>query len=125
MIRCFLMVRQFHRRSVLLVIAGVLFVGCATAPKGPALRAYTGVPPGDYPYRSLGDVSGQYTTDTGLRPQYAEYVSREAMLDLAEEARELGANAVIRVRREQGEGRQQHMFRYRGEAVVFERLPPE
>ena len=124
--RIFLMTTRFKRRNVLTYLAGILLmVGCATAPKGPALRAYQGVPPGDYPYRSLGEVFGEYTTDTGLWDQYAQYVAREAMLDLAEEAKELGANAVIRVRREQGEGHQAHMFRFRGEAVIFEDLPPE
>lgn len=108
------------------VCLSLLLAGCATGRSAqPLLRAYQGVPPEGYPYRSLGEVYGEYTTDVGLRDQYVQYVAREAMMSLAEEARALGANAIIEVRREPGEGRMRHMFRYRGEAVVFEQLPPE
>lgn len=118
--------KQFLINSIIIFLFGILAIGCATGrTKQPLLRAYQGVPPAGYAYQSLGDVYGEFTTDVGLRPQYVDYVAREAMMSLAEEAEKKGANAVIQVRREQGEEQMGHMYRFRGEAVIFEELPPE
>jgi hypothetical protein len=80
---------------------------------------YTGTPPPEYAYRSLGPVVGLY------RPVWGEgsiVTFTKVMEDLGARARELGANAVINVK--SGDYRQ-GFFRVDGEAVVFERLPSD
>lgn len=119
------------RRSRLIIgwvaTFGVVAVsGCATpsfARVGAFARTspiplYIGTPPPEYPYRSLGPVAGLH------RPVWGEgsiVTFTKVMEDLGNRARDLGANAVINVTR--GEYRQ-GFFRFDGEAVVFERLPP-
>lgn len=91
-----------------------------------AIPVFQGDPPAAYPYRKLGRVEGKYTTDRGLKKSASTaYVISQGLRDLAQKASNRGANAVIRVKREQGEGRQSHSFRFVGEAVIFERLPSE
>ena len=89
--------------------------------KGKALALgvpmYEGVPPDKYPYRSLGLVTGEVT---GGRLMVTQRMTR-ALGDLATKAKALGANAVIKIApHSEGSG----TFRYEGEAVVFETLPP-
>ena len=116
-----------------LLVMGVLGSGCAGyssrsvgGSNSPVIPVFQGEPPTAYPYRNLGRVEGKYTTDRGLKKTASQaYVVSQGLRDLAQKASDLGANAVIRVKREPGEGRQSHSFRFVGEAVVFERLPSE
>lgn len=90
--------------------------------KGRALQfgisLYQGVPPEKYVYKSLGNVRGEYKS--GFFDS-AVYTISNALEDLANKAKEIGANAVIKIEpRKEG-----NTFIYEGEAVVFETLPSE
>lgn len=88
--------------------------------KGRALKLgiplYQGIPPEQYKYKSLGDVEGEHTST--FFDSTAVTISR-ALENLAEKAKELGANAVIKIE-PQTKGA---TFIYKGEAIIFEELP--
>ena len=117
------------RISFLMFMGAVLITGggCAAGSAGGArIPVFQGTPPAAYTYRSLGRVAGEYVRESdSTRIHAVNLTMREAMEKLAEEAAAEGANAVINVRREQGEGTKRHFFRFSGEAVIFERLPSE
>ncbi len=112
-------------------LAGLFISGCA-APDGfvkldrPWLRLavpiYIGAPPPEWRCRSLGSVEGSYRSGL-LQDFFGETVSAEnvALRDMAENARAMGANAVVRL---DMEPRWEGSYRvYRGEAVVFDAVP--
>jgi len=88
--------------------------------KGRALKygiaLYQGAPPDNYTYEDLGPVSGEYK---GRFYDSAVFTISEAMRNLADNAKEMGANAVINIEGEPKKG----AFHYEGKAVVFEELP--
>jgi len=79
---------------------------------------YQGVPPNNYPYRSLGPVAGEAT---GGRVTVSQRASN-ALEALANQAKAMGANAIIKV---EGHKIGWAGLRYEGEAVVFETLPED
>lgn len=125
------------RKSVgFLVVAGLLAVGCATTGpqqfgryKGRALKLdvaiYQGIPPEQYAYRTLGQVEGHHdeTLIERAMGESSGYLMSKALEDLANNAKAMGANAVINVRMTV-KGFLASKVNYEGEAVVFEQLPP-
>ena len=106
-------------------ITGILLLsGCATSGfgrfKGRALKfgipIYQGEPSQEYPYKSLGDVKGEYKKglfdDVGLSIY-------NALENMADNAKSINANAVIKTKLHT-EG---SLYYYDGEAVVFDVIP--
>jgi len=111
------------------IIIGLLFVsflsGCATSNafgryKGRALKfeipLYQGTPPPEYTYKSLGPVKGEYKStwldDVG-------FSMSNALENLAKNAKETQANAVIKVQLNV----KARVYTYDGEAVIFDNIP--
>lgn len=88
--------------------------------KGKALSLdipiYEGTPLSQYPYRSLGYVKGEY--GGGFFDTAASTIFK-ALKNLADNAKMMGANAVIKVK-----GHSKGLaFSYDGEAVIFDSIP--
>ena len=122
--------------EVLVLVAGLLAVGCATTNpqqfgrfKGRALKfdvaIYQGLPPSQYPYRTLGHVEGHHDQTFMERAmgESAGYIMSKALEALANNAKVMGANAVINVRFT-AHGFLASRVSYEGEAVIFEQFPP-
>ena len=111
------------------ILIGITVTGCATTGfgrfKGRALQLdvaiYQGTPPPEYSYRSVGPVEGFYP-NRFLDPKITVAKIFAALEALANNAKALGANAVINTRLAQSNFKG---FRYTGEAVIFEALPPD
>jgi len=117
------------------LLAGLLVGGCATTNpqqfsryKGRALKLpvaiYQGIPPSQYPYRTLGPVEGHHDktfTDYAMG-ESSVYLMSKALEALADHAKTMGANAVINVRFAT-QGFLASRMSYEGEAVIFEQLP--
>lgn len=88
--------------------------------RGRALRfgipLYQGTPPSQYAYRYLGSVTGEHKSRFS---ESSAFIISEALEDLANHAKLMGANAVIEVESDYEHG----AFRYTGQAVIFDRLP--
>ncbi|MFH2137396.1 MAG: hypothetical protein ABII88_02670 [Candidatus Omnitrophota bacterium] len=116
---------KIKNKILILLLFVVLLVGCATGGfaqfKGKALEldlpVYSGVPPIEYQYTSLGSVSGEYneTSFLGKHVGGSLFAALEAMV---KNAKDMGANAIIKVEMASGKG-----YGYNGEAVVFDELP--
>lgn len=111
---------------IALMLCG-LMAGCATAGfsrfKGRALQLdvaiYQGTPPAEHPYESLGPVEGFYPNNLfNMKITVAKIFA--ALEDMANNAKAMGANAVINTHLAQSNYKG---FRYTGEAVLFETLP--
>lgn len=119
-------------RKIIITVCLVSFI-CTSLPavvfaeprfariKGRALKfgipLYQGIPPEVYSYKSLGDVVGEYKAKF-LFDSAASTMSN-ALENLADKAKELGANAVIKIK----SSTTGFSFTYEGEAVIFDELP--
>jgi hypothetical protein len=113
-----------HRLGVFFLTL-LLLTGCATTEKfaryeGRALKfgipLYQGVPPENYTYKSLGYIKGEYKNNLF---DGAAYIISKALENLANNAKLIGANAVIKIK-----GHSKGLsFYYDGEAVIFDNLP--
>lgn len=122
-------------RILLLFFCGIFFIsGCATSGfariKGRALEyvvpVYQGQPPEEYGYRSLGPVEGHFKGENNiLYSDSLVYVLSQAMEDMANNAKAMGANAVINIKGEADTGLFKRAYHYTGEAVIFDRLPED
>jgi|GEM_PF-2889644 len=85
--------------------------------KGRALKfgipLYEGNPPEEYKYKSLGPVKGEYKST--FTDSAASTMSK-ALENLATKAKDMGANAVIKIEPKSSWS----AFTYEGEAVIFE-----
>jgi len=89
--------------------------------KGRALKfavpTYQGEPPQEYTYKSLGYVKGEYK---GNMLDGAVSIMSKTLEKLASNAKEMGANAVIKVKYNTAGIKAAF---YDGEAVVFDKMP--
>jgi len=105
-----------------------MLAGCATASgsvkfqrygignvKNFSVPVFSGTPPPEYPYASLGYVEGK-PKQRFLRIAIDQMA--QAVEDMAQRAEAMGANAVINVK-----GPKIGSLAYEGEAVIFEKLP--
>jgi hypothetical protein len=110
------------------LICLTMLAGCATASgsvkfqrygignvKNFSIPVFSGTPPPEYPYTSLGQVQGKpkHRIFRIAIDQWAQAVE-----DMAQQAKAMGANAVINIK-----GPKIGSGAYEGEAVIFERLP--
>lgn len=121
--------KRVLRGSLWVLISLTMLSGCATASgsvkfqrygignvKNFSVPVFSGTPPPEYPYRSLGHVHG--------KPKHRIFriaidQMAQAVEDMAQQAQAMGANAVINVKGPKiGPA-------YEGEAVVFETVPNE
>lgn len=79
---------------------------------------YEGAPPDNYIYEGLGHVRGEYK---GTFFDSAVFIMSKSLENLADEAKDMGANAVIDIESHNERG----VFVHEGEAVVFNELPKE
>ena len=116
-----------HKGFTLLILGG-LIMGCATGSGSATFQRYgignvknfsvpvfSGVPPPEYSYASLGYVEGR-PNQRFLRIAIDQWA--QAVEDMAQRAKAMGANAVINIK-----GPKMGSLAYEGEAVIFERLP--
>jgi len=110
--------------------------GCATNPnqferiKGRALNypvaIYQGQSPPEYSYRSLGPVTGYFKGESNiLYSDMIVYVMDKSLEDMANNAKAMGANAIINIKGNAEMGLFKEIYHYSGEAVVFDTLPPD
>lgn len=113
-------------KRILIVFLCLSLFGCASSGfaryKGRALDfgipIYQGEPTQEYPYKSLGYVKGEYKK--GFFDD-AGYIASKALENMANNAKSMGANAVINTKPHN----ESSVFCYDGEAVVFDVLPKE
>jgi hypothetical protein len=118
------------KKFISFLIIMSLISSCASVPgerkfgryKGRALRfgipLYEGVPPAEFQYKDLGYLEGKYQGKLFI--DSAGSIISNALEDLANKAKAIGANAVIEVEPFNEPNR---VFRYTGRAVIFEKLP--
>ena len=114
--------------SIIIGLLFVTFLSSCAAPnafgryKGRALKfeipLYQGTPPQEYTYKSLGPVRGEYKS-TWL--DNAGLSMSNALENLAKNAKETKANAVIKVQL----NLKDRVYTYVGEAVIFDNMPKE
>ena len=81
-----------------------------------SVALYSGYPPADYPYQSLGAVRGEYRASQN---EMVGNSTEKALDNLVEDAKTKGANAVINIKLDQ----QLRTYTYTGEAVIFDSVP--
>ena len=124
-------------KFLILVLGVAVMSGCATANpnqferiKGRALNyavaIYQGQPPAEYSYHSLGPVTGYFKGESNiLYSDMVVYVMDKSLEDMANNAKAMGANAVINIKGKADIGLFKEAYNYTGEAVVFDTLPSE
>lgn len=83
-----------------------------------AIPIYQGEPPEQFPYANVGFVTGEYKGQLLETP--GTKITR-ALQNMANNARSMGANAVIKVNLRSS----MNTVYYQGEAVYFNRMPNE
>ena len=85
-----------------------------------ALPSYQGTPPAQYAYKSLGYITYTYKYNFFESGGYAMCAALEGLVN---KAKEMGANAVIKVEPNPKGVAKGLDFAYAGEAVIFDKLP--
>jgi uncharacterized protein YbjQ (UPF0145 family) len=124
-------------KLIVFILGLAVMSGCATANpnqferiKGRALNyavaIYQGQPTSEYPYRSLGSVTGYFKGESNiLYSDMVVYVMDKSLEDMANNAKAMGANAVINIKGNAEMGLFKEIYHYTGEAVVFGTLPSD